>query len=104
MKVSRTPTASPYPTDVAKTANAPIFHVNGDDPEAVVHALRLATEYRQAFNKDVVVDIICYRKFGHNEIDEPSFTQPIMYEKINKQVRPRTPVSFIHLIGFCLSF
>ncbi len=64
---------------------APIFHVNGDDPEAVVHAAKVATEFRQKFHKDVVIDIFCYRRFGHNEGDEPMFTNPVMYKQIKKQ-------------------
>ena len=76
--------SSPYPSDVAKTAQAPIFHVNGDDPEAVVHCAKIATEYRQKFNRDVVIDMFCYRRYGHNEGDEPSFTQPLMYKKIRE--------------------
>ena len=74
--------SSPYPSEVAKMVQAPIFHVNGDDPESVVYCARIATEYRQKFKRDVVIDIICYRRFGHNEGDEPSFTQPLMYKKI----------------------
>ena len=74
--------SSPYPTDIALMVEAPIFHVNGDDPEAVVHAAKVATEFRQKFRKDVVLDIFCYRRFGHNEGDEPMFTNPIMYKRI----------------------
>jgi len=74
--------SSPYPTDIALMVEAPIFHVNGDDPEAVVHAARVATEFRQRFGKDVVIDMFCYRRFGHNEGDEPMFTQPLMYKAI----------------------
>ncbi|HWT30530.1 MAG TPA: 2-oxoglutarate dehydrogenase E1 component [Propylenella sp.] len=73
---------SPYPSDVAKMIEAPIFHVNGDDPEAVVFAAKIATEFRQNFHKPVVVDMFCYRRFGHNEGDEPAFTQPRMYKAI----------------------
>jgi 2-oxoglutarate dehydrogenase E1 component len=74
--------SSPYPTDVAKMVMSPIFHVNGDDPEAVVHVARIATEFRQTFGSDVVIDMFCYRRFGHNEGDEPAFTQPLMYKAI----------------------
>ncbi len=74
--------SSPYPSDIGKMVDAPIIHVNGDDPEAVVYATRIATEFRLKFNRDVVIDLICYRRFGHNEGDEPSFTQPLMYKKI----------------------
>jgi 2-oxoglutarate dehydrogenase E1 component len=76
--------SSPYPSDIAKMVEAPILHCNGDDPEAVVYAAKIATEFRQKFHKPVVVDMLCYRRFGHNEGDEPAFTQPTMYRKIKE--------------------
>jgi len=79
--------SSPYPSDVAKGVMAPILHVNGDDPEAVTFACKLAIEYRQKFKRDIVIDMWCYRRFGHNEGDEPSFTQPLMYSKIRGHSR-----------------
>nr|WP_294851495.1 2-oxoglutarate dehydrogenase E1 component [uncultured Sphingomonas sp.] len=84
--------SSPYPSDVAKGIQAPILHVNGDDPEAVTFACKLAIEYRQKFNRDIVIDMWCYRRFGHNEGDEPSFTQPLMYDEIRKH----PPISEIY--------
>ena len=84
--------SSPYPSDVAKMVQAPIFHVNGDDPEAVTFVTKVATEFRQKFKRDVVIDMWCYRRFGHNEADEPSFTQPLMYAEI----RQHPPVSEVY--------
>ena len=78
--------SSPHPSDVAKMVDSPIIHANGDDPESVVYAARIATEFRLKFNRDVVVDLVCYRRFGHNEGDEPSFTQPLMYKKIKSHL------------------
>ena len=80
--------SSPYPSDIAKMVEAPIIHVNGDNPEAVVYAARIASDFRLKFNRDVVIDLICYRRFGHNEGDEPSFTQPLMYKKIRSHPSP----------------
>ncbi|HUC02562.1 MAG TPA: 2-oxoglutarate dehydrogenase E1 component, partial [Methyloceanibacter sp.] len=79
--------SSPYPSDVAKMIDAPIFHVNGDDPEAVVYVTKIAVEYRQRFGKPVVIDMFCYRRHGHNEADEPAFTQPLMYARIGEHPR-----------------
>jgi 2-oxoglutarate dehydrogenase E1 component len=81
--------SSTYCTDVAKVILAPVLHVNGDDPEALVHAMRLSIEYRQRFNRDIFIDLLCYRKYGHNEGDEPRFTQPLLYKAISKHPNPR---------------
>ncbi len=81
--------SSVYCTDIAKIIDAPVLHVNGDDPEAVVYCMKLAVEYRQKFNKDIFVDMVCYRKHGHNESDEPKFTQPVLYKIIDKHPNPR---------------
>lgn len=81
--------SSTYCTDVGKVTLSPVFHINGDDPEAVVHAMKMAVEYRQKFHKDVFIDLLCYRKYGHNEGDEPRFTQPTLYQAIAKHKNPK---------------
>ena len=81
-----------YATDVAKMLMIPIFHVHGENPEAAIHVTRIATEYRKTFSKDVVIDVVCYRRYGHNEGDEPYFTQPLMYERI----RERPPLNSVY--------
>src|SRR5699024_9130006 len=85
-ELSRT---SQYCTDIAKMLEAPVFHVNGDDPEAVVFVSRLAMDYRERFGQDVIIDLICYRRQGHNEADEPAVTQPLMYKEVRKHDTPR---------------
>src|SRR3546814_18966784 len=80
--------SSTYCTDIAKVTLSPVFHVNGDDAEALVHAIQMAMEYRQQFHNDVFIDILCYRRFGHNESDEPRFTQPTLYKAIAATPNP----------------
>jgi len=93
--------STPYCTDLAKMLNAPILHVNGDDPEAVVHVCEFASEWRQRYKSDVVIDLVCFRKHGHNEIDEPMFTQPLMYQKVKNH--PSTLVRLTHTHTRCQS-
>src|SRR6202012_2510516 len=80
--------SSTYCTDVAKTVLSPVFHVNGDDVEALAYVVNLAMEYRQVFHEDVFIDILCYRRYGHNEADEPKFTQPVLYKAIDEHPNP----------------
>lgn len=93
---------------MARVVNAPIFHVNGDNPEAVMHVCNIAAEWRATFHKDVVIDIVSYRRNGHNEIDEPMFTQPLMYTKIRNTKPGIFHLPYIHncfiFISFCMSY
>lgn len=92
--------SSPYCTDVGRVVNAPIFHVNADDPEAVLLVSNIAAEWRATWHKDVVIDLVGYRKFGHNEIDEPMFTQPIMYSIIKKHKNVLGKTNFLPFVRF----
>lgn len=92
--------SSPYCTDIAKAIDAPIFHVNGDDVEAVVRVFELAAEWRQTWGSDVIVDLVCYRKHGHNEIDEPMFTQPLMYSVRSPAQRSMAPANLNSAMSF----
>lgn len=83
----RSSRSSPYCTDVGRVVGCPIFHVNVDNPEAVMHVCRVAAEWRKTFKKDVIIDLVCYRRHGHNELDQPMFTQPLMYQRI-KSTKP----------------
>jgi len=96
--------STPYPSDLAKGFGAPILHVNADDPEAVVRMGQIAVAWRQKFAKSIVLDLVCYRRHGHNEGDEPSFTQPYMYAKIKQQVSARVRFFCVLSLWFCLSF
>ena len=85
---------APYCTDVAKVTLSPVFHVNGDDVEALIYTVKLAMEYRQKYHRDVFIDILCYRKYGHNEGDEPRFTQPLLYKAIAAHPNPKEKFIF----------